>query len=127
MRTTFDYDGSGGAVSGFDGYQGLSSMTALGAVNRGNVEEMEIRFPWRMLQYEFVARLRPAPAAGAAAPASHWEAVNEGTAGQMATGSSDGDVVQGFGASAACRRRSAAPICAATARTSASSRTAWST
>jgi N-methylhydantoinase B len=28
----------------------------------------------------------------------HWEAVNEGTDGQMATGSSDGDVVQGFGA-----------------------------
>ena len=28
----------------------------------------------------------------------HWEAVNEGSDGQMATGSSDGDDVQGFGA-----------------------------
>ncbi|MBZ0140350.1 MAG: hydantoinase B/oxoprolinase family protein, partial [Pseudorhodoplanes sp.] len=31
-------------------------------------------------------------------PGVHWEAVNEGSDGQMATGSSDGDVVQGFGA-----------------------------
>ncbi|MGH6725069.1 MAG: hypothetical protein ACREB8_00820, partial [Pseudolabrys sp.] len=31
-------------------------------------------------------------------PGLRWEAVNEGSAGQMATGSSDGDVVQGFGA-----------------------------
>ena len=31
-------------------------------------------------------------------PGVHWEALNEGSAGQMATGSSDGDVVKGFGA-----------------------------
>jgi len=31
-------------------------------------------------------------------PGVHWEAQNEGSAGQMATGSSDGDVVQGSGA-----------------------------
>jgi len=97
VRTSFDYDGSGGAVWGFDGYQGLSSMTALGAANRGNVEETEVRIPWRMLKYEFVPDLT-GEGRWRGGPGLRWEAVNEGSAGQMATGSSDGDVVQGFGA-----------------------------
>ena len=121
VRTTFDYDGSGGAVWGYDGYQGVSTITALGAVNRGNVEEMEVRVPWRAMQWEIVPDFSGA-GRWRGGPGIHWEAVNEGSAGQMATGSSDGDVVLGFGASAACRRRSPVPICAATARTSASSR-----
>ena len=97
VRTSFDYDGSGGAVWGFDGYQAVSTMTALGAAHRDNVEEMEVRVPWRALRWEFVPdfdRRRPL----ARRPGLHWEAVNEGSDGQMATGSSDGDVVQGFGA-----------------------------
>ena len=97
VRTTFDYDGSGGAVWGFDGYQGLSSMTALGAVTRGNVEEEEIRLPWRILKYEFATDFTGA-GRWRGGPGVHWEALNLGTAGQMATGSSDGDVVQGSGA-----------------------------
>jgi N-methylhydantoinase B len=97
VRTSFDYDGSGGAVWGFDGYQGLSSMTALGAANRGNVEETEVRIPWRMLKYEFVPDLT-GEGRWRGGPGLRWEAINEGSAGQMATGSSDGDVIQGFGA-----------------------------
>jgi len=97
VRTTFDYDGSGGAVWGFDGYQGCSSMTALGAVTRGNVEEEEIRLPWRILKYEFATDLTGA-GRWRGGPGMHWQAQNEGSAGQMATGSSDGDVVQGCGA-----------------------------
>jgi N-methylhydantoinase B len=97
VRTTFDYDGSGGAVWGYDGYQGLSSITALGAVNRGNVEEMEVRIPWRQLKYEMVADFTGA-GRWRGGPGIHWEAVNEGSAGQMATGSSDGDEMLGFGA-----------------------------
>jgi N-methylhydantoinase B len=97
VRTSFDYDGSGGAVWGYDGYQGLSSMTALGAANRGNVEETEVRIPWRMLRYEFVPDFS-GEGRWRGGPGVRWEAVNEGSAGQMATGSSDGDVVQGFGA-----------------------------
>jgi len=96
VRTSFDYDGSGGAVWGFDGYQGASSFTALGAANRGNVEEMEIRLPWRLLRYEFVPDFSGA-GRWRGGPGIHWEAVNEGSAGQMATGSSDGDEVQGCG------------------------------
>src|SRR3990172_2882838 len=97
VRTSFDFDGSGGAVWGYDGYQGLSSITALGAVNRGGMEEVEHRVPWRMLRYEVV---RDFTGAGRwrGGPGIHWVAVNEGSDGGMATGSSDGDVVQGFGA-----------------------------
>jgi len=97
VRTTFDYDGSGGAVWGFDGYQGLSSMTALGAVTRGNVEEEEIRLPWRILKYEFATDFT-GEGRWRGGPGVHWEALNRGSAGQMATGSSDGDVVRGNGA-----------------------------
>ena len=43
VRTSFDYDGSGGAVWGYDGYQAVSTLTALGAAHRDNVEEMEVR------------------------------------------------------------------------------------
>jgi N-methylhydantoinase B len=97
VRTSFDYDGSCGAVSGFDGYQGVTSLTALGAINRGNVEEMEVRVPWRLLQYELVPDFTGA-GKWRGGPGIHWVAVNEGTDGIMATGSSDGDEMLGFGA-----------------------------
>jgi N-methylhydantoinase B len=97
VRTSFDYDGSGGAVWGFDGYQGVSTLTALGAVNRGEVEEMEIRLPWRMLRYEMVPDFTGA-GRWRGGPGIYWSAVNEGSDGGIATGSSDGDEVQGFGA-----------------------------
>ena len=97
VRTSFDYDGSSGAVWGYDGYQGVSCLTAMGAVNRGDVEEMETRLPWRQLHYEFVPDF-----AGAGrwrgGPGIRWEAVNEGADGGISTGSSDGDEIQGFGA-----------------------------
>ncbi len=97
VRTTFDYDGSAGAVYGYDGYQGITSLTALGAANRGNVEEMEVRLPWRQLRYEMVPDFTGA-GRWRGGPGIHWEAINEGSAGQMATGSSDGDEMLGFGA-----------------------------
>ena len=97
VRTSFDYDGSAGAVWGFDGYQAVSTLTAMGAAHRDNVEEMEVRVPWRALKWEMVADFTGA-GRWRGGPGVHWEAVNEGTDGQMATGSSDGDEVQGFGA-----------------------------
>ncbi len=97
VRTCFDYDGSAGAVWGFDGYQGVSTLTAMGAAHRDNIEEMEQRVPWRGLQWEFVSDFSGA-GRWRGGPGVHWAAVNEGSAGQMATGSSDGDVVQGAGA-----------------------------
>ena len=97
VRTSFDYDGSGGAVWGYDGYQGVSTLTALGAVNRGDMEEMESRIPWRMMRYELVPDFTGA-GRWRGGPGIHWEAVNEGSDGGLATGSSDGDEVLGFGA-----------------------------
>jgi N-methylhydantoinase B len=97
VRTSFDYDGSAGAVWGFDGYQAVSTLTAMGAAHRDNVEEMEVRVPWRALKWEMVPDFCGA-GRWRGGPGVHWEAVNEGTDGQMATGSSDGDEVQGFGA-----------------------------
>ena len=97
VRTSFDYDGSAGAVWGYDGYQGVSTLTAMGAANRGDVEEMEARLPWRVLKYEFLPDFT-GNGRWRGGPGIHWEAVNEGSDGQIATGSSDGDEVMGFGA-----------------------------
>jgi len=97
VRTTFDYDGSAGAVWGHDGMTGPTHLTALGSVQRGSIEEAEIRFPWRMLNLEarqnFTGHGRWRGGSGI-----DWRAVNEGSDGRMSSGSSDGDVVQGKGA-----------------------------
>ena len=97
VRTTFDYDGSAGAVWGHDGMTGPTTLTTLGSVQRGSIEEAEIRFPWRMLKLEarpnFTGHGRWRGGGGI-----DWRAVNEGSDGRMNTGSSDGDVVQGKGA-----------------------------
>ena len=97
VRTSFDYDGSAGAVWGYDGYVAVSCLTTMGAVNRGNVEEEETRLPWMVRKWEMIPDLTGA-GRWRGGPGIYWEAVNEGTDGQMATGSTDGDVVQGFGA-----------------------------
>ncbi len=94
VRTSFDYDGGAGAVAGYDGYAGACVM---GAVQRGNIEEEEIRFPWRMLKYEFGQDLEGA-GKWRGSPGMHWESLNEGGPVGMATGSSDGEITTGPGA-----------------------------
>jgi N-methylhydantoinase B len=96
LRTLFDYDGSCGAVWGYDGYVAVSTLCTLGALNRGTVEEHETRLPWRVLKWELAADHTGA-GRWRGGPGMEWEAVNEGSDGKMATGSSDGDVVEGFG------------------------------
>ena len=96
LQTTFDPDGSAGAVYGHDGYQGAVSLTTLGSVNRGNVEELESRFPWKCLKYE----LAPDTAGAGRWPGGsgiHWEWLNEGSDAGMATGSSEGERTFGQG------------------------------
>ena len=90
VRTTFDYDGSAGAMWGFDGSTGPTAFGTLGSVIRGNVEDAEVRFPWRILKLEVVPDLMGAGRWRGGAGVD-WRAVNEGSAGRMATGSSDGD------------------------------------
>ncbi len=95
--TTFDMDGGAGAVRGFDGYEGATSIGALGEVNKGNVEEVEMRFPWRTERWEFA---QDTCGAGLWRGASgiHWEVRNVGGDAGIATGSSDGEVVRAPGA-----------------------------
>ncbi len=97
VRTTFDYDGSAGAVWGHDGMMGPTTLTTLGSVQRGSVEEGEIRFPWKILNLEarsdFNGTGRWRGGGGI-----DWRALNEGSDGRMATGSSDGDAIHVKGA-----------------------------
>jgi N-methylhydantoinase B len=78
---------------GFDGATGPTAFGTLGSVIRGNVEDAEVRFPWRILQLEIVPDFMGAGRWRGGAGVD-WRAVNEGSAGRMATGSSDGDEVQ---------------------------------
>ncbi len=96
VQTTFDADGSAGAVYGYDGYPGLATFTTLGSVTRGNVEGVEVRYPWRIARYEFATDLCGA-GRWRGAPGTEWEALNEGSEAGIATGSSDGEATQGQG------------------------------
>ena len=96
IRTTFDYDGSAGACTGHDGPTGPLSIGSLATVMRSNAEEMEMRFPWRLLKWEAVTDLMGA-GRWRGGGGIEWQALNEGTDGRMATGSSDGDMTPGFG------------------------------
>lgn len=96
VRTTFDYDGSAGAVTGHDGATGPLSIGSLSTVMRSNAEEMEIRFPWRLVKWEVAQDLMGA-GRWRGGGGIEWRAVNEGTDGRMATGSSDGDSTPGPG------------------------------
>ncbi|MEE9533238.1 MAG: hydantoinase B/oxoprolinase family protein, partial [Acidimicrobiia bacterium] len=97
VRTSFDFDGSTGAFWGYDGPSGPCNITSLASVRRGNMEEIEVRIPWRMLKYELATDLMGAGRWRGGA-GMLWEAVNEGGEAGMATGSTDGDVTLPFGA-----------------------------
>jgi N-methylhydantoinase B len=97
VATTFDMDGGAGAVKGFDGYEGATSIGTLGETNRGNVEEAEQRFPWRSLRWEFATDTCGA-GQWRGASGMHWEVENIGGDAGMATGSSDGETVRAPGA-----------------------------
>ncbi|MEA2333327.1 MAG: N-methylhydantoinase [Thermoleophilaceae bacterium] len=90
VRTSFDYDGSAGAVAGFDGATGPASFGCLGSVMRGNVEEAEVRFPWKVVQLEVVTDFMGA-GRWRGGGGVDWRAINLGGPARMATGSSDGD------------------------------------
>jgi len=90
VRTSFDYDGSAGAVAGYDGATGPASFGCLGSVMRGNVEEAEVRFPWKLLRLEVVPDFMGA-GRWRGGGGVDWRAVNQGGPARMATGSSDGD------------------------------------
>jgi N-methylhydantoinase B len=90
VQTTTDADGGTGAVWGFDGFEGAMGMSGLGSINRGSVEEIEIRFPWRTVKWGFVPDLSGA-GQWRGGSGMMWEVENLGSDVEVATGSSDGD------------------------------------
>jgi N-methylhydantoinase B len=97
VQTTTDADGGAGAVWGYDGYEGALGMSGLGSINRGSVEEIEIRFPWRTVRWHFVPDLSGA-GRWRGGNGMLWEVENIGGDVGAATGSSDGDLTQPPGA-----------------------------
>ena len=97
VQTTTDADGGPGAVWGYDGFEGALGMSGLGSINRGSLEEIEIRFPWRTVKWHFVPDLSGA-GRWRGASGMRWEVENVGGDVGAATGSSDGDLTQPPGA-----------------------------
>jgi len=108
VQTTFDADGGAGAVTGYDGYEGAAAFPSLASVQRGDTEEVESRFPWRILRYHLIPDLSGA-GKWRGACGVRWEAMNVGGEGGMATGSSDGHQTQPPGAAGG----SPGPLCKA--------------
>ncbi|MGH3223171.1 MAG: hydantoinase B/oxoprolinase family protein [Streptosporangiaceae bacterium] len=97
VQTTTDADGGTGAVWGYDGFEGAMGMSGLGSIQRGSVEEIEIRFPWRAVRYHFVPDMSGA-GRWRGGSGMLWEVMNVGSDVGIATGSSDGDLTQPPGA-----------------------------
>jgi N-methylhydantoinase B len=97
VQTTTDADGGAGAVWGYDGYEGALGMSGLGSINRGSVEEIEIRFPWRTVRWHMLPDLSGA-GRWRGGSGTLWEVENLGGDVGAATGSSDGDLTQPPGA-----------------------------
>jgi len=76
---------------------GGQGFGTLGEVNKGNVEEVEMRFPWRCLRWE-LAQDTCGAGKWRGAAGIHWQYENIGTEAGMATGSSDGERVRAPGA-----------------------------
>ncbi|ADB52499.1 Hydantoinase B/oxoprolinase [Conexibacter woesei DSM 14684] len=97
VQTTTDADGGGGAVAGFDGFEGACGMSGLGSIQRGSMEEVEIRFPWRHVRYQFAPDMLGA-GKWRGGSGMLWEVENVGSRATLATGSSDGDTTHAPGA-----------------------------
>ena len=97
VQTTTDADGGAGAVWGYDGFEGAMGMSGLGSINRGSVEEIEIRFPWRTVRWHLVPDMSGA-GRWRGGSGTLWEVENLGGDVGAATGSSDGDLTQPPGA-----------------------------
>jgi len=77
VYTSFCPVAGGGAVTGYDGYQCMCDLGALGVVGKTDAEEEMARFPWHIHRYEFSADSHGA-GQWRGAPGIDWEAENEG-------------------------------------------------
>src|SRR3970282_2962857 len=82
-------EGGAGAVADYDGYQGSASIGTLGEIARPNTEDVEIRYPWKVVSRQFRV-----DSSGAGkwrgGPGFHWEALNLGGEAGVAPGGRPG-------------------------------------
>jgi N-methylhydantoinase B len=90
-------EGGAGAVAEYDGYKGSASIGTLGEISRPNTEDVEIRYPWKVISREF---RKDSSGAGKfrGGPGFHWEAVNLGGEAGMHTGAGHGETTFSHGA-----------------------------
>jgi len=92
----YEAEGGAGAVTGYDGYHGTGTLGTLGELNRGNIEDIEIRYPWRILCQEMrvdscgVGKWR----GGAGL---RWGGLNEGGPAGFHTGAGQGEITSAPG------------------------------
>ena len=90
-------EGGAGAVAGYDGYQGAASIGTLGEISRPNTEDVEIRYPWKVISREF--RIDSSGAGKwRGGPGYHWEVENLGGEAGMHTGAGHGETTFSHGA-----------------------------
>jgi N-methylhydantoinase B len=93
---TFCPDTGAGAVYGYDGYQCCCTGETLGVVAKADAEEEMVRFPWRVIRYEYTTDSHGA-GQWRSAPGISWEAVNEGADCSLIMGACDGWHTSGEG------------------------------
>ena len=98
---SFNPDGPAGAVYGYDGYQCCTEMGALGVAGKADIEEEMLRFPWRMIRYEYITDSHGA-GTWRGAPGIVWECVNEGPESAFIGGVTDGFRTHGQGQQGGC-------------------------
>jgi N-methylhydantoinase B len=103
MAETFASDGSGGAMKGFDGWQGVGPSSFLASFVRPDIEFFESEVPFRVMRYEL---LKDSSGAGEfrGGPGVYVEMVSDTKPGHpsfLMTGNSDGMVIPARGSTGA--------------------------
>ncbi|MFQ5922459.1 MAG: hydantoinase B/oxoprolinase family protein [Anaerolineales bacterium] len=89
-------EGGAGAVAGYDGYQGAASIGTLGEISRPNTEDVEIKYPWKVISRQF--RMDSSGAGKwRGGPGFHWEVANLGGEAGMHTGAGHGETTFSHG------------------------------
>jgi N-methylhydantoinase B len=96
VYVSFSHYGGAGAVYGYDGYQCCCEMSTLGVVSKTDAEEEMVRFPWRVIKYEFTTD-SAGPGKWRGAPGIWWEGINEGADCVAISGTCSGWRIQGKG------------------------------
>jgi N-methylhydantoinase B len=101
LYSGYEAEGGAGAVHGYDGYHGTSSIATLAQVVRPNAEDIEHRYPVRIHQREF--RIDSCGAGRWRGGAGFvWEAENLADECGLQTGAAQGEITFSHGAQGGC-------------------------